>query len=348
VRLSGPDCYECGLTHCAGHLDAMTASLALDHLPLRPRDTLLVTGAAGSVGGFAVELARTRGVRIVAQGRPEDEEFLRGRGATWFVSRDEELTEAVRRFVPEGVDGVLDAAALGAHALAAVRDGGIFVSVRSDVLPAPERGVVVRHISAGPEATRLSYLSALAEVGMLTPRVAQIYPLSQAAEAHALLARGGQHRHGWRIAPADTRSMSYGWAVSGAGRAASLWVPIKGCGHGVSPSWRGRVRRSRRRGRGPTVRRGGVVPCAGGQLPPQPGAAHILAELEFAAQCAGAAGGGQPFGDELLPQGVGGGVEDQHLAQGVQISGSRVDDVLVRAGGWHAGRWSGRWRAARR
>jgi NADPH:quinone reductase-like Zn-dependent oxidoreductase len=171
-------------------LNAMTASLALDHLPLRPRDTLLVTGAAGAVGGYAVELARTRGVRIVAQGRPEDEEFLRGR-ATWFVSSDEDLSEAVRRFVPEGVDGVLDAAALGAPALAAVRDGGIFVSLRVDVLPAPERGVVVRHTGAGPEAARLSYLSALAEVGVLTPRVAHIYPLTEAVEAHGRLARGG-------------------------------------------------------------------------------------------------------------------------------------------------------------
>jgi len=172
-------------------LNAMTASQALDHLRLRPRDTLLVTGAAGAVGGFAVELARTRGARIVAQGRPEDEEFLRGRGATWFVSRDEDLNDAARRFVPEGVDGVLDAAALGDSALAAVREGGIFVSLRADVLPEPRRGVAVRHTSAGPEAARLSYLSALAEVGVLTPRVARTYPLSQAAEAHAQLAKGG-------------------------------------------------------------------------------------------------------------------------------------------------------------
>jgi NADPH:quinone reductase-like Zn-dependent oxidoreductase len=172
-------------------LNVMTASQALDHLPLRPRDTVLITGAAGAVGGYAVELARTRGVRIVAQGRPEDEEFLRVRGTTWFVSRDEELSEAVRRFVPGGVDGALDAAALGDHALAAVRDGGIFISVRSDVLPEPQRGVAVRHTTAGPEATRLSYLSALAEVGVLTPRVAQTYPLSAAAEAHTQLARGG-------------------------------------------------------------------------------------------------------------------------------------------------------------
>jgi len=172
-------------------LNATTASLALDHLPLRPRDTLLITGAAGAVGGYAVELARTRGVRIVAQGRPEDEEYLRSRGATWFVSRDEEPGPAVRRLVPEGVDGVLDAAALGAPAMAAARDGGVYVSVRLDVLPAPERGVVVRHTAAGPDAPRLAYLSALAEVGVLTPRVAQVYPLAQAAEAHARLARGG-------------------------------------------------------------------------------------------------------------------------------------------------------------
>jgi NADPH2:quinone reductase len=173
-------------------LNAMTASMALDHFPLRPRDTLLVTGAAGAVGAYAVELARIRGVRIVAQGRPEDEEFLRDRGATWFVSRDEQLGDAVRRFVPDGVDGVLDAAALGAPALAAVRDGGTFVSVRLDVLPTPERGVTVHNTTAGPEPTRLAHLSALAEVGVLTPRVAQTYPLSQASEAHAQLARGGQ------------------------------------------------------------------------------------------------------------------------------------------------------------
>jgi NADPH:quinone reductase len=172
-------------------LNAMTAAQALEQLPLRPRDTLLVTGAGGAVGGYAVELARLRGVRVVAQGQPEDEEFLRGHGATWFVSREEELAEAVHRFVPRGVDGVLDAAALGEPALAAVRDGGVFVSVRVDVRPQPRRGVVVRSIAASPEAARLAYLSALAEVGLLTPRVARTYPLSQAAEAHAQLVRGG-------------------------------------------------------------------------------------------------------------------------------------------------------------
>jgi NADPH:quinone reductase-like Zn-dependent oxidoreductase len=173
-------------------LNAMTASQALDHLPMRPRDTLLVTGAAGAVGGYAVELARTRGVRTIALGRPEDEELLLGLGATSFVPGSGDVAAAVRRFVPSGVDGVLDAAALGDAAMGAVRDGGTFVSVRYDVTPAAERGINVRHTTATPEAARLAYLSALAEVGLLTPRVALTYPLSQAAEAHARLIQGGR------------------------------------------------------------------------------------------------------------------------------------------------------------
>jgi NADPH:quinone reductase-like Zn-dependent oxidoreductase len=47
-------------------------------------------------------------------------------------------------------------------------------------------------MTATPEAARLAYLSALAEVGLLTPRVALTYPLSQAAEAHARLIQGGR------------------------------------------------------------------------------------------------------------------------------------------------------------
>src|SRR5712672_703844 len=91
-------------------LNAMTASQALDHLPMRPRDTLLVTGAAGAVGGYAIELARTRGERTIALGRPEDGELLLGLGATSFVPGSEDVAAAVRQLVPDGVDGILDAA----------------------------------------------------------------------------------------------------------------------------------------------------------------------------------------------------------------------------------------------
>ena len=118
--------------------------------------------------------------------------MLLGLGATSFVPGSEDVGEAVRQLAPNGVDGVLDAAALGDAAMGAVRDDGTFVSVRLDVIPATQRGINVRHTTVTPEAARLAYLSALAEVGMLTPRVAQIYPLAQAAEAHARLIERGR------------------------------------------------------------------------------------------------------------------------------------------------------------
>ncbi|MFD7223283.1 hypothetical protein [Streptomyces sp. NPDC059883] len=86
------------------------------------------------------------GVRIIAQGRPEDEKILRARGATWFVSRDKNLSDAVRRFASEGVNGVLDAAALDTPALAAVREGGVFAYWCRErrVIHGGQRGTSVR------------------------------------------------------------------------------------------------------------------------------------------------------------------------------------------------------------
>jgi NADPH:quinone reductase-like Zn-dependent oxidoreductase len=74
------------------------------HESLEP---LLVTGAAGAVGGFAVELAAVRGLRVVAVAGADDEPLMRGLGATWFVPRTARLGEAVRALVPGGVDGAL-------------------------------------------------------------------------------------------------------------------------------------------------------------------------------------------------------------------------------------------------
>jgi NADPH2:quinone reductase len=58
-------------------LNSLTADQALDLLALRPGQWLLVTGAAGAVGGFALELAALRGLRTVAVAAPRDEELVR-------------------------------------------------------------------------------------------------------------------------------------------------------------------------------------------------------------------------------------------------------------------------------
>ncbi|MFJ9631920.1 NADP-dependent oxidoreductase [Streptomyces sp. NPDC101175] len=163
-------------------LNALTAVQALDLMELTPGQALLVTGAAGAVGGFAVQLAAQRGISVTALARPADEEFVRALGAAEFTS------EGV---AAASVDAVLDAAVLGARALTWVRDGGAFTGVIPQAAPAPERGVRTGAVEVTADGTRLTELVALVEKAVLTLRVAGTYPLADAATAHARLAEGG-------------------------------------------------------------------------------------------------------------------------------------------------------------
>ncbi|XRQ07069.1 NADP-dependent oxidoreductase [Actinomadura welshii] len=173
-------------------LNGLTALQALDLLDLPPGSTLLVTGAAGAVGGYAVELAAHRGLRVVASASPADSALVRRLGADMFVPRDVHLADAVRTLVPGGVDGALDAALLASAALDAVRSGGTFVAVNGGpATPAPLRGISVRNAWVRADARQLAHLADLVDKGRLTPRVAQTLPLSEAAKAHTHLEAGG-------------------------------------------------------------------------------------------------------------------------------------------------------------
>ncbi|MCA2207593.1 NADP-dependent oxidoreductase [Nocardia rosealba] len=166
-------------------LNGLTATQSLDLLGLAPGDTLLVTGANGAVGGFAVEIAAQQGLRVVAQG--SDAEFLGSIGAEWTVARDADLIAEVRRSVPGGVHGALDTAGLGGRALAAVRNRGRFVTVVGGGDPIPLRGITVQHEWIHADGAGLARLAARE----LTTRVAATLPLDAAAQAHSRLAAGG-------------------------------------------------------------------------------------------------------------------------------------------------------------
>jgi NADPH:quinone reductase len=175
-------------------LNGLTAVQALNLLALQPGQWLLVTGAAGALGGFALELAALRGLRTVAVAAPRDEELVRRLGADEFVARTAGLGEAVRRVVPAGVDGALDAAVVGVAALDAVRDKGSFVAVAAGAAPMPLRGTRVHNVwirTDGPQLAELAELAALADAGRLTPRVAATLPLEEVAAAHQRVAAGG-------------------------------------------------------------------------------------------------------------------------------------------------------------
>ena len=173
-------------------LNGLTALQALALLGLPSGATLLVTGAAGAVGGYAVELAAHRGLRVAATASASDEALVRGLGAEMFVPRGAHLGDAVRALVPGGVDGAVDAALLSVAALDAVRNGGRFAAVNGGpATPLPLRGITVHNVWIRADAAAMAGLAALADEGRLTPRVAGTLPLAEASKAHARLEAGG-------------------------------------------------------------------------------------------------------------------------------------------------------------
>ncbi|MFF4113398.1 NADP-dependent oxidoreductase [Streptomyces sp. NPDC001714] len=163
-------------------LNGLTAVGALDLLELTEGQSLLVTGAAGAVGGFAVQLAAHRGISVTALAREADEELVRSLGAAHFTAGAVEAGS---------FDAVLDAAVLGETALEWARDGGGYVGVRPGGEPAPVRGVRTAAVAVTADGARLAELAALVDEGVLTLRVAETFSLDDAAKAHARLAAGG-------------------------------------------------------------------------------------------------------------------------------------------------------------
>ena len=174
-------------------MNAVTVRAALDALDLQPGQLLAVTGAAGAVGGFAVELAKADGLRVVADASPADEKLVTSLGADVVVPRGDDFGAQVRAVAPEGADAVIDAALLDHLAFPAVRDGGRVATVRG-FQGTQERGTTCHPVlvrSYAREQAKLDQLRQQAEDGQLTLRVAAVLPADQAAEAHRRLEAGG-------------------------------------------------------------------------------------------------------------------------------------------------------------
>ncbi|MVU78492.1 zinc-binding dehydrogenase [Nocardia sp. ET3-3] len=169
-------------------LNGITADLAVTAAGAAPGRRVLVTGAAGGVGGYAVLLAAAAGATVIAVAGAGDEDLVRSLGAHEFATRGADLA---RRLGANGVDAVIDAALLGGAVLPVVRDGGVFVALLPTVAPPAERGITVTAVQQAPDGRRLAELVDLVESGALTLRVAETYPLTEAAAAHARFEKGG-------------------------------------------------------------------------------------------------------------------------------------------------------------
>ena len=166
-----------------------------DQVRLRSSDTLLVYGASGAVGTLAVQFAKRRGARVIgtATGR-QAMGLVRKLGADEvFDARSAKASEHLGELASKGIDAALVLASGESleKCLALVRKGGC-IAFPHGVEPEPKRrrGVRLSAYDAVAAPRKFARLERAATEARLCVPIAAIYPLAQAAKAHARLERG--------------------------------------------------------------------------------------------------------------------------------------------------------------
>ncbi|MFD3333113.1 NADP-dependent oxidoreductase [Streptomyces sp. NPDC058700] len=167
-------------------LAGLTAYQLLTRLGTAAYDTVLVHGAAGGVGSFGVQLARSLGARVIGTASPRNHDRLRGFGCEP-VTYGDGLTERVRALAPDGVTVVADfVGGVLETTLAVLAEGGRHASITDHtVLGAGGQWMWVR-----PDGEDLAALGRLSDGGRLTVDVAATFPLSELGAAFALSQEG--------------------------------------------------------------------------------------------------------------------------------------------------------------
>jgi NADPH:quinone reductase-like Zn-dependent oxidoreductase len=178
-------------TAAAIPLAALTAWQALyDGAKLSAGQTLLIHGAAGGVGTFAVQFAKMKGARVIATASKKNHEFLRSLGA------DETIDYTTTKFedVVHGVDAILDTITgeTMERSWQVLKKGGILVSILEP--PSPEKaaahGVRCHHTFVQPNVEQLNEITKLVDAGKLKIIIEKVFPLTEARAAQESNATG--------------------------------------------------------------------------------------------------------------------------------------------------------------
>ena len=157
---------------------------------LSAADTVLVAGAAGGVGVFAVQLAALTGATVIGLASESKHLWLRSQGAVPVLYGDG-VAERITAAAPDGVDAVLDLVGGGyvelGLALGVAPDR---IDTIADFAAVAEHGVKAEGNAAGASAEVLAELAAMVAGGELEVPIAAVYPLAQVSDAYAELERG--------------------------------------------------------------------------------------------------------------------------------------------------------------
>jgi NADPH:quinone reductase-like Zn-dependent oxidoreductase len=168
----------------------VTAWQALfDQAQLKAGQTVVIHGAAGNVGAYAVQLARRAGVRTIATAATNDIPFVHDLGAERAIDyRTQRFEEEVR-----DADAVIDLVGgeTQKRSFQILRRGGKLISAvsRPDQHLAQSHGVGAAFFLVNVTSQQLAEITGLVDGGQLRTRVGTVLPLADAREAHFMLER---------------------------------------------------------------------------------------------------------------------------------------------------------------
>jgi NADPH:quinone reductase-like Zn-dependent oxidoreductase len=170
----------------------LTAWQALfEHAGLKAGQSVLVNGAGGAVGGYAVQLATSAGATVTATASARSADRIRSHGADQVI--DYTVTPLPQAVAGQRFDVVLNLVRTDPDETARladlVADGGVFVNTTG---PAPDPGRGVRAVQMGvrSDAAQLGQLAARVDAGQLTIDVGQRRPLADLPAVHDQAAAG--------------------------------------------------------------------------------------------------------------------------------------------------------------
>ncbi|MFD4370671.1 NADP-dependent oxidoreductase [Streptomyces sp. NPDC058486] len=171
-------------------LAALTAYQAIvDTAAVRPGQRVLVHAAAGGVGHLAVQIAKARGAYVIGTASAPKHDFVRSLGADEVIDyRTTDFRDAV-----QDVDMVLDPLSgdTRARSLDVLRPGGVLVSLLPGTDPdeaakAAARQVRVETLLVEADHAGMNAVADLVASGSLRAHIEAVFPLAEAAKAHAL------------------------------------------------------------------------------------------------------------------------------------------------------------------
>lgn len=153
-------------------------------------DAVLVSGAAGGVGVFAVQLARATGATVIGVASESKHDWLRAHDVIP-VAYGDGLEDRIRAAAPDGIDAVLDLVGGGYVALGlSLGVGPERIDTIADFEAVATHGVKADGNAAGASAETLAQLAARVADGSLEVPIAATYPLERVRDAYAELEQG--------------------------------------------------------------------------------------------------------------------------------------------------------------